>query len=172
MLLCCDVCVVMLCVMVWLVVNVVVRWNEWFYAVWGFCWQTDRQMAKQTLNPQVSFLCCFIITIFTIYCFSFMNRLYMSLQMSSLCSLVFTMLTLIFNPFMCCSQSGTASAEHPPFLKKNLAECSGVEFSILYEPLCIFIHRKFFKKSIFIHFHLFSSSWDPITEQEDRCSLD
>ena len=55
------------------------------------------------MNPQVSFLCCFIITIFTIYCFSFKNRLYMSLQMSSLCSLVFTMLTLIFNPFMCCS---------------------------------------------------------------------
>ena len=57
LMLCCDVCVVMLCVMVcemlcvmvWLVVNVVVRWNEWFYAVWGFCWQTDRQMDKQTL---------------------------------------------------------------------------------------------------------------------------
>ena len=56
------------------------------------------------------------------------------------------------------AQSRTASAEHPPFLKKKLAECSGVEFSILYEPLCIFIHRKFFLKSIFIHFHLFSSS--------------
>ena len=50
------------------------------------------------------------------------------------------------------TQSRTASAEHPPFLKKNLAECSGVEFSILYEPLCIFIHRKFFKKSVFMCF--------------------
>ena len=56
------------------------------------------------------------------------------------------------------TQSESDSAEHPPFLKKKLAECSGVEFSILYEPLCIFIHRKFFKKSVFIRFHVFLSS--------------
>ena len=57
--LCCDVvlccvvlcCVVLCCVvmlwcfvvMVWVVVNVVVRWNDWFYAVWGFWWRTDKR---------------------------------------------------------------------------------------------------------------------------------
>ena len=61
LMLCFDVvlwcCVVMLCVMVcemlfvmvWVVVNVVVRWNEWFYAVCGFCWQTNRQTDEQIL---------------------------------------------------------------------------------------------------------------------------
>ena len=48
------------------------------------------------------------------------------------------------------AQSRTASAGHPPILKKKLAESSGVDFSILNEALGIFIYEKFVSKSVFI----------------------
>ena len=58
------------------------------------------------------------------------------------------------------------SAGHPHLLKKNLAKSSEDDFSILNEALSIFVHKKFFKKSVFIRFRHFFDTFFLLSDRQ------